>query len=40
VNIHPAPPAQPPSSGIAWWIWAALVVSALIAWGLALTSRR
>jgi hypothetical protein len=41
VNVHPAPPAPPAASGIAWWIWVALVASALlIAWGLALTSRR
>jgi hypothetical protein len=40
MNVHPAPPAPPPSTGITWWIWVALVASALLAWGLALTSRR
>ena len=40
MNIHPAPPAHPPSTGIAGWIWAALALSVLVVWGLALTSRR
>jgi hypothetical protein len=40
MNLHPAPPAPPPATGIPAWIWVALVVSVALAWGLALASRR
>ena len=39
-DLHPMPPAVPPTSSLAGWIWFAVVLAVIVASGLVIASRR
>jgi hypothetical protein len=39
-DLHPLPPAAPPTSSLEGWVWFAIVLAVVVASGLVIASRR